>query len=117
MCQNYRVIARVKNGELSVCKDCKNYNLVLNNIYFQFDKNQLLKFREYVLNIDTEYWLDHNSETTKKRKIPIPTAHQNLILIFNVYELEALKVLLGISTKVEKAVLTASDIDYNLILN
>lgn len=117
MCQNSKIISRVKNGELSVCKGCENYNLIFNNIFFQFDKNQLVQFREYISNLDTEYWLTYNSCTTQKRKIPVSTLHQNLNLIFDVYELEELKVLLKINKNIKKGVLSALDIDYTLILN
>jgi hypothetical protein len=117
MCQKYKIISTVKSGELSVCNGCKNYNLVFNNILFQFDKKQLLQFKEYISNLDTEYWLEHYFCTTQKRKIPVSTFHQNLILIFDIYEFEELKVLLGINKKVKKEVLSAKDIDYTLILN
>ncbi|WP_373940776.1 hypothetical protein OEG92_12365 [Polaribacter sejongensis] len=69
MCQKSRIISSVKNGEISICENCKNYNLVFNNIFFQFDKEQLNKFREYVAEIDVNYWLDYSANTTQKRKI------------------------------------------------
>jgi hypothetical protein len=117
MCQNSKIISRVKNGELSVCKGCKNYNLIFNNIFFQFDKNQLVQFTEYISNLDIEYWLAYNSCTTKKRKIPVSTFHQNLILVFDIYEFEELKVLLQINKNMKKEVLSPQNIDYTLILN
>lgn len=117
MCQNSKIISRVKNGELSVCKGCQNYNLIFNNILFQFDKNQLHQFKKYISEIDLEYWLDYNSSTTQKRKIPVSTFHQNLILIFNVYEIQELKILLNLQKKKTKKLLSLEQIDYTLILN
>jgi len=117
MCKNSKIIARVKNGELSICKGCKTYNLIFNNIFFQFDKNQLQQFKEYVAKLDIEYWLDFNSETTQKKKIPVATFHQNLILVFSFDEIQELKILLGIIKVKSKAIITTADIDYTLILN
>ncbi|MDN3618977.1 hypothetical protein QWY81_05830 [Polaribacter undariae] len=117
MCQKSRIISSVKNGEISICENCKNYNLVFNNIFFQFDKEQLNKFREYVAEIDVNYWLDYSANTTQKRKIPVPTFHQNLVLVFDSYEIEELKILLGINTANRSKMITTADIDYSLILN
>ena len=117
MCQNSRIISSVKNGELAICKGCKNYALTYNNIYFQFDKNQLLQFRKYVANIDVDYWQNYYACTTKKRKIPITTLHQNLILIFSLEEIEGLKVLLLLKDDSKEEFLNPIEIDYPLILN
>ncbi|KGL63207.1 DUF6686 family protein [Polaribacter sp. Hel1_85] len=117
MCQKSKIISRVKNGELSICNGCKNYNLVFNNIFFQFDRNQLNTFKEYITKIDIDYWLDYSSNTTQRRKIPVPTFHQNLVLVFDIYEIEELKILLGIHKSKSKDILLTADIDYTLILN
>ncbi|OAD46186.1 hypothetical protein LPB303_04445 [Polaribacter atrinae] len=100
-----------------MCKDCNNYNLVFNNIFFQFDKEQLNKFKEYVAEIDINYWLDYSASTTQRRKIPVPTFHQNLVLVFDSYEIEELKILLGISKGNKNKMIATADIDYTLILN
>jgi hypothetical protein len=100
-----------------MCKGCKNYNLVFNNIFFQFDKKQLNKFKEYVSNIDINYWLDYSSETIQRRKIPVPTFHQNLVLVFDTYEIEELKILLNIRSNNKNKIISTTEIDYTLILN
>ena len=97
MCQKSKILSRVKNGELSICYICQNYNLVFNNIFFQFDEVQLNKFRQYISKIEINYWMNHSSCSTQRRKIPVETFHQNLILIFDNYEIEQLKILLGIN--------------------
>jgi len=117
MCKNSKIIRRVKNGELSICHSCKNYTLTFNNIFFQFSKEQLYKFKIYVSQIDVNYWLDYNGCSTQKRKIPIRTSHQNLALMFDIYELKALRILLGIDTDFESDTVEVTDIDYPLILN
>ena len=64
MCQKIKIISRVKRGELTLCEGCQNYNLTFNNLFFQFTKNQLLQFREYVSKIDVDYWLEYSFYTT-----------------------------------------------------
>ena len=49
------------------------------------DKEQLKKFKEYVAAIDIHYWLDYSANTTQRRKIPVPTFHQNLVLVFDIF--------------------------------
>jgi hypothetical protein len=117
MCQNSKIISSVKNGEISICNGCKNYALTYKNIFFQFTSEQLKKFKSYVSQIDVDYWLDYKACSTQKRKVPIPTSHENLILIFDIYEINELKNLLGIDKNDPIKMVEAFDIDYPLILN
>jgi hypothetical protein len=116
MCKNSKIISSVKIGELSVCNSCGLYSLLFNNLSFQFNKKQLLHFRTYVDNLDIDYWMDYYGSSTKKRKIPITTMHENLVLLFTEDEIETLKLLLMLKDK-PKQNIPASEIDYNLILN
>ena len=116
MCKNSKIISSVKNGELSVYNSCGLYSLLFNNISLQFSKEQLLHFRTYVANLDIDFWMDYYASSTKKRKIPIETAHQNLVLLFTEDEIEALKLSLMLKEN-PKQNIPASEIDYNLILN
>ena len=117
MCQRSKIISSVKNGELSICQGCNTYSLTFNNIIFNFEKDQLLQFREYVSNLDIDYWLEYSSCTTQKRKIPIQTFHKDLILVFDLFEINELKKLLDIYKGTEKEHLSPEDIDYTLVLN
>ena len=117
MCQKSKIISSVKSGELAICEGCNNYSLTFNNIVFQFSKNQLIEFREYVFQIDIDYWLEYSSCSTQRRKIPIQTHNQNLILVFDFFEINELKKLLGIFKLDKNDVLSPEDIDYTLILN
>tara|TARA_R110002049_G_scaffold25354_2_gene89155 strand:- start:9966 stop:10319 length:354 start_codon:yes stop_codon:yes gene_type:complete len=117
MCNKTKILSRVKNGELSVCSGCKTYSLTFKNVFFQFDLNELIQFKKYVSNVDIEYWLTYYAKTTHQRKIPIPTFHKDLVLIFDVYEFDELKTLLKIKKSIKKDILSPEDIDYTLILN
>lgn len=117
MCQNSRIISTVKNGELAVCDGCKNYALTYNNVYFQFDKHQLLEFRKYIANIDVAYWLEYYAHTTKHRKIPVTTLHQNLVLVFSLEKIEELKILLLLKENSNTDFINLEQINYPFILN
>ena len=86
-------------------------------IFFQFDREQLNKFKQYVSKIDIEYWIDYSASTTQRRKIPVPTFHQNLVLVFDTYAIEELRTLSGIVDSISQNTLCTKDIDYALILN
>lgn len=86
-------------------------------IFFQFDREQLNKFKQYVSKIDVEYWIDYSASTTQRRKIPVPTFHQNLVLVFDTYAIEELRTLSGIVDSISQNTLCSKDIDYALILN
>ena len=116
MCQNSKIISSSSNGELTVCRVCEIYSLTYNNLFFQFDKEQLLQFRKYIQHIDINYWLDFYSQTTKKRKIPISTPNEGLVLFFNEEEIADLKSLMLLKSA-SKNKLLASEINYTLILN
>jgi hypothetical protein len=117
MCQNSKILSSVKNGEISICKGCKTYALTYNNIFFQFTSEQFQKFKGYVAQINVDYWLDYNACSTQKRKVPIPTSHQNLILIFDMHEIQELRILLGLDKNNPLKIIAPVDIDYPLILN
>lgn len=116
MCKNSRILSRTNNGEFSICKGCKTYSLFFNNVLLQFNKKQLIQFKEYISNINVEYWLDYYSLTTLSRKIPISTKQHNLYLFFSEEEFDELKSLITIKEKTN-SILSACDINYPLILN
>ena len=117
MCHNIKIIAKIENGELAICENCEVYHLIFNNIFFQMSDEQLIQFKEYLFKIDTNYWENCQNCSSNKRKIPIPTLHENLILIFNRLEIAALKSLLSIKKMTYSKILHVSGIDYTLVLN
>lgn len=117
MCHSIKTISKVKNGELTICKNCNMYHLSFNNIYFEFNRKQLLKFRKHIAKINPDNWEKSYSNIKGSRKIPIQTLHQNLYLIFNRQELQELNTLLAIETKFKQQLIDIDDIDYPLILN
>lgn len=116
MC-NKKILSKIRSGELSMCEQCNIYHLTFNNIYFEFNEKQFYQFRNYISNIDIEYWEKSCSCSSIKRKIPLQTLHQNLVLIFSKQEVIELNTLFAKSTKNKLSILNVDDIDYMLILN
>ncbi|WP_034058703.1 DUF6686 family protein [Lacinutrix jangbogonensis] len=115
MCHKTKTISQVSNGKLTVCKSCNNYQLEFKNFYFEFDGQQYLQFKKYVLEVEIDYWEHTNACPKIKRKIPIPTLQPNLVLIFNRQEIKALQTLFGKQNS--HTYLQVDDIDYTLIIN
>ncbi|MDO6760473.1 hypothetical protein Q4566_09715 [Tamlana sp. 2_MG-2023] len=119
MCREHiKVLSKVKSGELSLCKECKVYHLEFNNIYLELTQVEFDKFKDYVENIEIDYW-EHKYACAKvRRKIPIPSMQPNLVLMFKRQEINELKALVNpVNTDVFGTSLYISDIDYTLILN
>ncbi|WP_152973299.1 DUF6686 family protein [Lacinutrix mariniflava] len=117
MCHNIKTISKVSSGELSICKDCKIYHLEFNNICFEFNEEQYIKFKNYLLNIEADYWEIKYAHSKVKRKIPIPSLQPNLVLMFNRQEIAELKTLFFNTKDVFNSSINLDDINYTLILN
>lgn len=116
MCHSLKIISKVKSGELSLCKDCNIYHLEFNNIYFEFNVQQFNFFKAYLIEIDSQFWEKKYACSNFKRKIPIPSMQDNLILMFNRQEIEELKTLIS-GKKGSDCILNVDDIDYAFVLN
>ena len=117
MCHKIKTISKVKRGEITYCSSCGMYHLSFNNIYFEFNRKQLLKFRKHIAEIDADIWEKSYANIRGNRKIPVQTLHQSLYLIFNKEELIELRALLEIDTHFKQQIISTQDIDYPLILN
>ncbi|MDN3664865.1 DUF6686 family protein [Algibacter miyuki] len=119
MCENnIKTLAKVTNGELSVCCECRVYHLEFNNIYLELNENEFEQFKNYLFDIEMDYWEYKYASAKVKRKIPIPSMQQNLVLMFKREEIVELRMLLSSrATHVFNEALTVRDIDYTLILN
>lgn len=118
MCDSIKTISKVKSGELSICCQCLIYHLEFNNIYLEFDQKEFEQFKTYILDIEMDYWEHKYASAKVKRKIPIPSMQQNLVLMFKRQEINELKtLLLNISNHIYTTELKTKDIDYTLILN
>jgi len=117
MCHSLKTLAKVKSGELSFCETCGIYHLEFNNIYCELNTIHFEKLKIYLLEIDIDYWEQKYAYTNIKRKIPVTTVCQNIVLMFNRQEIEELKALFYTIDKFEDNYLSVDDIDYWCILN
>ncbi|ANH60750.1 DUF6686 family protein [Dokdonia donghaensis] len=116
MCTNLKTLSKNIEGELSYCQGCKVYHLYFNNIYLQFTPREFKAFTKFVFEIDIDYWEASCQRTLLKRKIPIQSMQQNLAMVFNQSEVNALKDLLKVRTKTNR-LLKPHEIDYISFLN
>lgn len=115
MCHSLRTISKVKSGELTFCETCNTYHLEFNNIYFELNSNHLKRLKNFLLEIDIDYWEENYAYSKLRRKIPITSLNQNVILMFNRQEIEELKIL--VLKNNADSFLGVDDIDYQFILN
>ncbi|MEM6515763.1 MAG: DUF6686 family protein [Bacteroidota bacterium] len=115
MCRKLKIISTTKSGQLTQSKNNGTFQLEFNNIYFELNQQQFENFKRYLSQIEIAYW-EHKFSCSKfKRKIPLPTLQENLILMFNRHEIYELKKLFGLIDNAES--LHIGDIDYELSLN
>ena len=117
MCHRIKILSKVKNGELTYCKSCGMYHVSFYNMYFEFNRKQLIAFRNHIAEIDADMWEKSHSNIRGKRKIPVQTLHQSLYVIFNKEELYEFRELLEIDSSFTQKLIATEDIDYPLILN
>jgi len=118
MCRDsVKVLSRVPSGELSFCSECRVYHLEFNNIYLELKQVDFKQFKDFILNIEIDYWENKYACSKVLRKIPIPSTQPNLVLMFKREEIRELQALFNFENRVEISVLNLADIDYTLILN
>ena len=111
------IIRKNNFGQLSYCKDCGSFHLTFSNILIELSDRELRAFHMVVKEIDIDFWKNIPNNQTVRRNFPINTSQQNLVLIFDFYELEALKELVMISESKRKDFISCSEINYEMSLN
>ena len=118
MCEKLIKIKQNECGELHYCPAHQLYHLMFNNFHLMLDEEQYESLKTHVSEIDIEFWLDKFSDTLVKRKIPIPTDQENLILVFDIHEFIQLKSLFFNHQNHEDLLYLSTDqIEYQNIFN
>ena len=118
MCEKLIKIKQNECGELHYCPAHQLYHLMFNNFHLMLDEEQYESLKTHVSEIDIELWLDKFSDTLVKRKIPIPTHQENLILVFDIHEFIQLKSLFFNHQNHEDLLYLSTDqIEYQNIFN
>lgn len=116
MCPSLRTLNRTKNGILTFCNDSKLFQLVFNNLCFEFYEWELNSFKDHIVRLDPEYWEKAIPFAPTARKIPISVGNKCFVILVNTQEILELRTLLQIEHK-SLGLITAKDIDYRYIEN
>ncbi len=116
MCPSIRILNRTKNGTLTFCNDSKLFQLVFNNLCFEFYEWELDAFRTYVAGLNVDYWEQTVSFTLSQRKIPISVGNKHFVILVSKQEVYEIRALLHLE-KNKLRFLTSADIDYRIIEN
>lgn len=111
MCKHLEILSRSKNGILIFCKYNDMYQLLFNNINFNFTHQEFESFQRYIFTLEVAYWEQEFKCSIYEKRIPIPTVQSNLLLLLNKAEVIELKGLIKMQqTSLE--LLKATDINY-----
>ncbi|MEH6705339.1 MAG: DUF6686 family protein [Galbibacter orientalis] len=116
MCKNLKVLNRSKNGILIYCKHNNMYQLLYNNLNFNFTEVEFESFHNYLHNIEVDYWEEEYKYSIYDKRIPIPTIQSNLLILLNKQEVEELAALIKLRPK-KYDLLSLCDIEYKLYPN
>ena len=117
MCTRQNIVRKNFFGELCYCSDHKIFHLMFSNILIELTESELRAFHLVVKEIDVDYWNKLKINKEHKRKFPICTSQQNLVLLFNLKELEALRELVLINSKISKKYISFQDEEFCIYLN
>lgn len=116
MCQSLNILNRSKNGVLTFCNHTKLFQLIYNNLCFELYEWELDALKEYIEQLDLNYWESHLKNWLHHRKIPISVGKKHFIILVNREEVQELLGLLSVEDS-DIALLSYQDIDYQFIEN
>lgn len=114
MC-NPKILNRTSNGILLFCQHREMYQLLFNNLIFDFNSVEMTSFTNYLDQIDVDYWETEYQNSIYEKKIPIPSLQSNFLIMLNSKELEKLCFLVDGINKYK--FLRPTEINYYVILN
>ena len=114
MC-NLKILNRTSNGILMHCEDRDMYQLLFNNLTFDFSSTEMTSFSNYLDQIDIDYWEREYKYSIYEKKIPIPTLQSNFIILLNRKEVEELRYLVDCIS--EYRILKPVEINYQMFSN
>ncbi len=111
MCKHLQILNRSKNGLLIYCKNNHMYQLLFNNLNFNFTEEEYESFQRYMYSLEVEYWEQEFKHSVYDKRIPIPTIQSNLLILLNKTEVLELKKLIQMHQSSHELI-KASDINY-----
>lgn len=80
-----------KNGFFGFCEDCNEYQLHFNNLFFSFNRTNLVNFRRYLEEIDLENSCIPEHDFVLKKNIVLKVLYPNIIILVDLEDLNMLK--------------------------
>ena len=117
MCGDVNVVRKNFFGQLCYCEAHSIFHLSFANVLIELTHKELKAFHLVVKEIDIEYWNNLSINKNHKRKYPINTSQQNLVLMFDLNELYALRELVLIGSSNCKKYITPLDLGLPISLN
>lgn len=116
MCKHLKILSRSKNGLLIFCQHNHMYQLLFNNLNFNFTQDEFESFQRYMYTLEADYWEQEFKHSIYDKRIPIPTIQSNLLILLNKAEVMELKQLIQMQLN-NQELLTASEINYKWLPN
>lgn len=116
MCAKTTILKQTKNGVLSFCNRSKLFQLVFNNLCFEFYEWELDAFKAHIAELNTDYWEHTLSHSLHQRKIPISVNNKFFVILVNKREVNELRQLMTLHGR-SVELLDIKDINYHYIEN
>ncbi|QLE00512.1 hypothetical protein HX109_02650 [Galbibacter sp. BG1] len=116
MCKHLQILNRSKNGLLIYCKHNNMYQLLFNNLNFNFTEAEFESFHKYLFNLEVDYWEEEYRHSVYEKRIPIPTIQFNLLILLDKQEVKELSALVKLKPHRYQLV-PLEDIHYKLFPN
>nr|WP_299384399.1 DUF6686 family protein [Allomuricauda sp.] len=116
MYPSLKVLNQSKNGILTFCNQSKLFQLVYNNLCFEFYEWELEAFDKHLTSLDMEYWNRAMPYAPTSRKTPISVGNKCFVILVNKAEVKEIKSLLQTQSPTVELIST-KDIDYSFIEN
>src|SRR6187402_2608106 len=110
-----QILNRISNGILMYCHHRDMYQLLFNNLTFDFSGTEMTSFTNYLDQIDIDYWEREYKNSIYDKKIPIPTLQSNFIILLNRKEVQELRFLVDCIS--EYKILKPVEINYLIFSN
>ena len=89
------IINSTSNGQLICCKNHETYQIEFGNIFMKLTKKELQQFTNYVMGIDSDYYLKKNQYAYNNRKLMLHVGSEKLFFSIHESELQELRELLS----------------------
>ncbi|NQZ44815.1 MAG: hypothetical protein HRT65_10925 [Flavobacteriaceae bacterium] len=116
MCTGQQILSQNANGIFTYCGHSQLFQLVYNNLCFEFYEWELEVFRDYIDAIDIKRWETEMARSMHRRKIPIGVGNKHFLILMTRKEIEELQNMLHFQPD-EMPYLKSKDIHYDMLSN